>query len=221
MTVGSPGVHLLVPIKPLHLAKSRLLGAADRGAGRAGAHADLVAAVALDTVAAAQRTPGVDGVVVVTSDPELTESFTAEGIEVLPDTPAAGLNAALRHGDEQLRQRETVRRTGALQADLPALRVADLAAALDMAGGGRAFCPDRQGTGTTLLLAESGRPLDPRFGPGSATAHARSGAKSLEGPWESLRCDVDTEQDLELATKMGLGPRTSARLALAVRGECM
>ncbi|MER5388631.1 hypothetical protein ABTZ89_06060, partial [Saccharopolyspora sp. NPDC002686] len=49
-----PAVHLIVPIKPLHRAKSRLLGAADAGARSPVAHAELVAAVALDTVAAAR-----------------------------------------------------------------------------------------------------------------------------------------------------------------------
>ncbi|MER7081838.1 hypothetical protein ABT308_27110, partial [Saccharopolyspora kobensis] len=51
-----PAVHLVVPIKPLHLAKSRLLG---EGARRPEAHAELVMAVALDTVAAARRADGV------------------------------------------------------------------------------------------------------------------------------------------------------------------
>lgn len=206
-------MHLLVPIKPLRLAKTRLLGAADRGVGKADAHAELVAAVAFDTILAARRARDVTGVVCVTSDPELTSSLQAEGIETIEDTPCDGLNAALRHGDECLRQRESVSRIGALQADLPALRSFELAAALTAAGANRAFCPDRQGTGTTLLLAEPGRPLDPEFGPDSAAAHADSGAKRLEGPWQTLRCDVDTEQDLELATQLGLGARTSARLA--------
>ncbi|MEV6228227.1 2-phospho-L-lactate guanylyltransferase [Saccharopolyspora shandongensis] len=203
------GLYLIVPIKPLHLAKSRLLGAAGRGA----AHADLVTAVALDTVTAARRAAGVAGVVVVTSDPTLTETFAAEGVEVLPDTPAAGLNAALRHGDAQLRRRGTATRIGALQADLPALRPAELAAAIAAAGDDRSFCPDRHGTGTTLLLAERGEPLAPLFGPGSADAHADSGAKTLLGQWDSLRCDVDTEADLAAAAALGLGPHTARRVS--------
>lgn len=213
MALVTAGLFLIVPIKPLHLAKSRLLGAADRGARRPAAHADLVTAVALDTVTAARQAPSVAGIVVVTSDPTLTEAFAAEGVEVLPDTPATGLNAALRHGDAQLRQRTGTSRVGALQADLPALRPDDLAAAISAAGDDRAFCPDRQGTGTTLLLAAPGQPLTPRFGPGSADAHAGSGAKSLLGGWDSLRCDVDTEADLAVAMTLGLGPNTARRIS--------
>ncbi|MER5394660.1 2-phospho-L-lactate guanylyltransferase, partial [Saccharopolyspora sp. NPDC002686] len=160
-------------------------------------------------VAAARRAEGVAGVVVITSDPRLTAEFTAAGVDVIPDSPAAGLNAALRHGDAELR----VARIGALQADLPALQPDDLAAALRAAGADRSFCTDRHGTGTTLLLAEPGRPLAPRFGPGSADAHAESGAKPLLGPWDSLRCDVDTEADLRAARALGLGPRTAAATA--------
>lgn len=208
------GVHLLVPVKPLRLAKSRLRGAADGGAGDPGAHAQLVAAVAVDTVLAARRARGVTEVVCVTSDRALTRALASEGVRTVEDVPASGLNAALRHGDQQLR-REGAARTGALQADLPALDPEELAAALAAAGGDRAFCPDRQGTGTTLLLAGAGQPLDPRFGPGSAGAHAASEAKELDGTWSTLRCDVDTAADLALAADLGLGPRTRAFLESA------
>lgn len=208
-----------MPIKPLHLAKSRLLGAADRGARRRAAHEELVAAVAWDTVTAARQAAGVAQVVVVTSDPTLTAALAAEGIEVLADAPAAGLNAALRHGDEILRRRDPAARVGALQADLPALRAEELAAALHAAGAGRAFCADRHGTGTTLLLAERGTALDPRFGPGSAAAHSASGARELRGEWESLRSDVDTEADLAHAMRLGLGSRTAELLALTTHDQ--
>jgi hypothetical protein len=99
-----------------------------------------------------------------------------------------GLNEAYRHGATLLG-----RHVGALQADLPALRPAELAAAIAAADGKRAFVPDRQGTGTTLLIAAPGEPLDPRFGVGSAAAHRSSGAIELIGDWPTLRCDVDTE----------------------------
>jgi 2-phospho-L-lactate/phosphoenolpyruvate guanylyltransferase len=212
--IVSPATHLLVPIKPLHLAKSRLVRAADRGT-----HTGLVAAIALDTVTAARQAEGVAEVIVVTSDPTLVTAMAAEGIEVLADSPSAGLNAALRHGDEVLRRRDPAGRIGALLADLPALRAVELAAALAAAGPDRAFCADRHGTGTTLLLAEAGRALDPRFGPGSAAAHRESGARALHDAWDSLRCDVDTEADLELATGIGLGHRTTRHLALSTHGD--
>jgi 2-phospho-L-lactate guanylyltransferase len=101
---------------------------------------------------------------------------------------------------------------GALQADLPALRSGELAAALAVADGRRAFVADRHGTGTTLLLSAPGEPLRPRFGPGSAHAHAGSGAVPLVPVGASLRCDVDTAADLDHARALGLGGHTTALL---------
>jgi 2-phospho-L-lactate/phosphoenolpyruvate guanylyltransferase len=200
-------VDLVVPVKTLDRAKTRLLGAADCGTGDPDAHAALALALALDTITAAAQV--VRQVVAVTSDPAVVAELRALGVESVPGPD--GLNPALRHGAAVLRARDPRSVVGALQADLPALRAADLAAALGTATG-RAFCPDRQGTGTTLLLSAPGGDLDPRFGVGSAEAHAASGAVALLGPWPSLRTDVDTEEDLRLAAALGLGSRTAALL---------
>lgn len=207
-----PRVHLLVPIKPLHRAKSRLLGALDGDPTRSHRHAELVTAVALDTVTEAARAAHVAGIVAVTSDAELTASLNSHGIEVLPDAAHAGLNEALRHGEHFLHARGPGTRVGALQADLPALRADELDAALVEAGPDRAFCPDRHGTGTTLLVAEPSGPLAPHFGVDSATRHEKSGARRVRGRVPSLTCDVDTDTDLRLAAELGLGPRTRACL---------
>jgi 2-phospho-L-lactate guanylyltransferase len=210
-----PGVDLVVPVKVLRLAKSRLVGAADGGVGNPRTHAALALALAMDTLAAARATPCVRRVLAVSSDPAVTAALAADGVEVAPDDPGAGLNPALRYGARLLRRDDPSARVAALQADLPALRPDELEAAISSAGSQRAFCPDRQGTGTTLLVAAPGRELDPRFGVGSAAEHAASGAVRLEGPWPSLRCDVDTADDLAAAVALGLGQRTAAVLAAA------
>jgi 2-phospho-L-lactate guanylyltransferase len=75
---------------------------------------------------------------------------------------------------------------------------------------------DAPGTGTVLLTAPPGVPLDPRFGVGSAAAHRASGAVPLTGPWPSLRRDVDTAADLADAARLGLGPATRALTGVAV-----
>lgn len=193
-------VDLVVPVKTLDRAKSRLVGARlDRPA--------LALAFALDTISAAL--PVVRGVLTVTSDPAVVVELRALGVESVAGPE--GLNEALRFGFGVLRSRDAGSVVGALQADLPALRTGELAAAL-AAARGRAFCPDRQGTGTTLLLSEPGGDLTPAFGGASAGAHAASGAAALLGPWPSLRHDVDTAEDLRLAADLGLGARTAAAL---------
>jgi 2-phospho-L-lactate guanylyltransferase len=83
------------------------------------------------------------------------------------------------------------------------------------AAGGRAAVADTGGTGTTMLLAPAGTALDPHFGPGSASAHAASGAHLLGGGWPGLRGDVDTVTDLGAAVRAGVGPATAALLDAA------
>lgn len=215
MTVA---VDLLVPVKPLHLAKTRLRGSGLPGGLPLGevAHRELALALVRDTIAAANGSRLVRRVVAICSDPGAVRVLRADGTEVIPDEPDAGLNPALRHGAGLLRAGDPEAAVGALQSDLPALRSAELDAALQAfaaSGAALAFCPDRAGTGTTLLVAGPGAGFDPRFGNGSAAAHRESGAMPLDGPWPTLRCDVDTRSDLAAATELGLGRHTAAALA--------
>lgn len=198
----------VIPIKPLGLAKSRL-----RGAVPGHAHEDLVLAMAIDTVRAATASGRLLGVLVVTDDCRVRDAVTAIGASCLPDRPAGGLNAAVAYGAATL-----AGPVAALTADLPALRPAELAAALDSAlnttgvQAQRAFVTDAGGTGTVLLTAASGTALGPRFGPGSAAEHWASGARQLAGDWPTLRRDVDTPTDLAEAYALGVGAATAALL---------
>ena len=137
-----------------------------------------------------------------------------DGVQAIPDEPAAGLNPALQYGEAVLRAADPTTTVGVLQADLPALRSEELDRAIRaaLATGGRAFCTDRTGTGTTLLVAPPGQPLGPCFGAASAAAHRATGARELTGCWPGLRCDVDTIADLAIARRLGLGRFTSAAL---------
>lgn len=203
-------VDLVITVKTLDRAKSRLVGAADQGVGDRVAHRALALALVRDTAAAAVGTPNVRRVLVVTSDPTVADALAGDGVPTTPDLPDRGLNAAVAHGAALLLAAEPRATVAALQSDLPALRPEELAKALAAADGRRAFCADRQGTGTTLLVAAPGGPLDPRFGPGSAAAHAESGAARIGVDLASLRCDVDTAGDLAVARALGLGPHTAA-----------
>ncbi|MGH4012016.1 MAG: 2-phospho-L-lactate guanylyltransferase [Pseudonocardiaceae bacterium] len=208
-------VDLLVPVKQLARAKTRLRGIADGGTGSPEAHARLVVALVRDTLAAATGAAAVRRAVAICSDEALRSALEADGVETIPDEPAAGLNPALQYGEAVLREQDRSATVGALQADLPALRPEELDCAVRsaLATGGRAFCTDRPGTGTTLLLAPPGQPLEPCFGPGSAAAHRATGARELAGCWPGLRCDVDTAADLTAARDLGLGRFTRAALA--------
>jgi 2-phospho-L-lactate guanylyltransferase len=204
-------LDLIVPVKPPAAGKSRLRGAVtDPDDDRA--HAELVLAMAADTLAAARAAVGVRRVLVVAGDPGALAELRTPGVEVVREGGAHGLNSALRFGEALLRADDPRARVAALQADLPALRAHELAAALVEASG-RTVVTDRQGTGTTLLVSGPGQPLEPRFGAGSAFAHLESGASALRLPVPSLRADVDTRADLDRANELGLGERTRRVLA--------
>lgn len=200
-------VNLVVPLKRLAVAKSRLArGRLPRLAPDE--HAALVLAMAMDTVAAAVAAAGVGRVLVVATAPGELAGLAALGAEVVGDAGAADLDTALSHGAAVLRADDPHCIVGALQGDLPALRPAELAAAVAAASGRRAFCADRSGDGTTLLLSAAAAPLEPRFGLQSARRHAATGAVRLALPVPTLRSDVDTPADLEHAQRLGPGRHT-------------
>lgn len=194
----------VIPVKRLSAAKSRL-----RGAVPTARHADLALAMVLDTATAVLAGASVTELVVVTDDPVTAAAVGELGARVVPDRPGADLNAAMRHGADEVAGLARFR--AVLTGDLPALRPDQLDAALAGADR-RSFVADAAGTGTVLLTAPPGGPLDPRFGIGSAAAHAASGARPLDGDWPGLRQDVDTPADLATVLALGAGPHTCALL---------
>jgi 2-phospho-L-lactate/phosphoenolpyruvate guanylyltransferase len=205
MMVGTPlSWSLVIPVKVLALAKSRLTGL---GAPR---RAELALAMAADTVAAAAACPAVDAVIVVTDDEAAAAELSGLGALVLPDGPGDGLNPALAFGAAYAEERWPGRGRAGMAADLPALGADELGRALAEAAASRqAFVADAAGTGTTLYTAGPGAPFSPRFGPGSRVAHRSAGAVELMLPGlDGLRRDVDTVADLQDAARIGLGPRT-------------
>ncbi|MEG8277823.1 2-phospho-L-lactate guanylyltransferase [Streptomyces sp. AHA2] len=208
---------LVVPLKPLARAKSRLADTADDGL-RPG----LALAFAQDTVAAALACPAVRDVAVVTDDGRAGRELAALGAAIVPDEPGNGLNAALAHGTDVVRSRRPAARVAALNADLPALRPGELSRVLEAAGEfPRAFLADAAAIGTTLLAAAPGRELRPAFGAGSRARHRASGAVELAvAGVDSVRQDVDTGADLRSALALGVGPHTAAAAArLLIPGQ--
>ncbi|WP_278263796.1 2-phospho-L-lactate guanylyltransferase [Nocardia sp. AG03] len=204
-------VHAVMAVKHIDRAKSRLaevLTATQRG--------QLVLAMFADTAAAAIAVPEVLSLTVVTPDPLVAARATDLGAHVLAEPTGAAdpLNAALAAGASAVRDRHGPSQLLALQADLPALRPAELADLLTVAPDGeRSLVIDHTGTGTAALLVRDDiAALAPRFGPGSAQAHRADGARALAGHWPGLRRDVDTPADLAAVRALGVGARTAAVL---------
>ena len=146
----------------------------------------------------------------MTPDEVAADAARSHGAQVLMDPTPAGhvdpLNTALRAAEASSRSRTS--NLAVLQGDLPALQSREFAQALSAARAApRSFVSDRHGTGTAALFAFD-VPLDPHFGPNSARRHADSGAVELTRPWPGLRCDIDTQDDLAAALRLGVGIAT-------------
>jgi len=205
-----PGWAVIIPVKPTAVGKSRLeLPTVDR--------VSLARAIALDTIAAAAACASVGQVYVVTDDGALVAlAFDIPGLRFVPEDDGTGrprgIDTAVAVGADAAGLGMP---RAALLGDLPALRPEHLDAALAAAVSlDRTVVPDAEGTGTTLVTAGSGIPLLTSFGARSYARHVELGCVPLEiSDDSSLRHDVDTAAQLEVAAERGLGPRTAALLA--------
>lgn len=198
---------VLLPVKPPAQGKSRLTvysGLSDPVRRR------LAEAFALDTAEACLAAVSVGAVLVATDDAGFSSQLQALGCAAIPDGVADDLNGTLVQAAAEADRRWPGLVPVALTSDLPALRAADLDAALtSVPVGSPAYVSDAEGVGTTLYTAHTGR-FDPRFGEGSSRAHADGGAHAVAGELASLRRDVDSVADLREASRLGLGRRTAA-----------
>lgn len=199
---------VVVPVKGTADSKSRL--APDRTRSE---RAALAAAFATDAVSVLLEMPDVAEVIVVAPQGKLAADLERRGARLVAD-PGEGLNAAVRAGLAALRPHDLAR--AAMLGDLPALRADAVATALSAASAHPlAYVADADGTGTTLITATGAHPLVPHFGAGSALRHAAAGHRELgDAAGAVLRRDVDTEADLDAALALGVGPATTAALAL-------
>jgi 2-phospho-L-lactate guanylyltransferase len=184
----------VVPVKGTSTAKSRL-----------GASRELALAIALDSVEAAA---GASRVIVVTSA-AIESAFEPLGVEVIADA-GGGLIAACLQG---------IRAAGAgpvavMLGDIPTLRTAELADALELASQHPlAFVADADADGTVLITALDPARHTPLFGAHSLAAHLAAGYVELAVPeGAGLRRDVDTAEQLASIPVETLGPRTRRAL---------
>lgn len=195
---GAP-VTAVVPVKHLDAGKSRLALPPEHRRALAGAFV-------LDVVTALRRCAAVAEVLVVTDDRQLEASLLPLGVRLVPD-PGAGLRAAVRAGCAVVRPDHGVL---VVPADLPFLSGAALDRLLRRHAQG--FVPDRDGSGTTLLLLPPGSEVAPQYGAGSAAAHAALGLRRLEQVASCLRHDVDRVEDLRPGPGERLGQVTGRAL---------
>jgi len=201
---------VLLPVKPPARGKSRL----SRFSGLPDAvRRQLAEAFALDTAEACLAASSVGAVLAITDDAQFSKELTSLGCVAIPDGVGNDLNGTLVQAAAEATRRWPDLVPVALAGDLPALRAADLDAALSSVPIGRpAYVSDAEGVGTTLFTAAL-EEFAPRFGEGSRAAHDEAGALPVAGDLSTLRRDVDALPDLREAIALGLGPRTATVVA--------
>jgi 2-phospho-L-lactate guanylyltransferase len=198
----------IVPVKGAPGAKSRLGDHPER--------LQLADAFAFDTVTVLLAASAISRVFVVTADEAMGNRLRELGAVIVPEEPgppgADPLNDAIEQATDAVRRSYPAANLAVFTGDLPSLTVSDVESVLALAAGHeRSMVADRDGTGTTVLLALAAVPLTPRFGPGSRAAHEAAGHTVLALPvTSSIRRDVDTAHDLADALRLGVGPHTRA-----------
>jgi 2-phospho-L-lactate guanylyltransferase len=191
----------IVPVKRFDRAKSRLAGALSPDARR-----ELARAMLGDVFDALAAAKSLQGVLVVTREPEAWEMAAALGFERLTDEREAGVNAAVSLGLDRL----AARRVAALVApgDIPCLSAAEVRLILDaLQTAGVVVAPAERDGGTNALAMARADLLTPCFGPDSARRHVAL-ARALGHAPTVLRLpgagrDIDVPADLETAASRG------------------
>jgi 2-phospho-L-lactate/phosphoenolpyruvate guanylyltransferase len=211
----------IIPVKRFAAAKQRLDATLEPRARET-----LAAAMLADVLAAVERTPTVERVIVVSNEPGVRDVTRAPGVELLGDPPGADHSRAAAHGVERALDRDAGA-VALLPGDCPLLDPDELDAALARVAPSRVgIVPDRHGTGTNALLLAPPDAIEPAFGEDSCARHERlaraAGGEVAIEHLDSLALDVDTPDDLAalrevLRRSAARAPRTTAVLHAPAR----
>lgn len=189
-------LHVLLPLKRLEHAKSRL-----NGLLRPSDRRELMMAMVEDVLAVLCSHSAIDHIWLVSSDPvagELADRYRANWITEW-ELGCAGLNAILGAACRHLRL-PTGDCIMLLHADLPWLVTEDIDVALATYGksGGLLLAPDRHRRGTNLLLFEAH--LQPQFQFGEDSFHLHRNWARERGVAVTVIERNGTENDIDLPT---------------------
>jgi 2-phospho-L-lactate guanylyltransferase len=187
-------------MKALALAKQRLAPDVAPALRRA-----LAVAMLEDVLVALGNTPGIDGVLVATSDPDVAAIARRHGALPTPEDADAGLNAAVAAAGRRL-AREALGREppGAmlvLPGDVPGVLPGEIAAiiAAHRDGAAAVVVPAHDGRGTNALLVAPPDAIAFAYGADSFAAHCAAARDAglaprvLDLPGLALDCDFPAD----------------------------
>ncbi|MCC7106185.1 MAG: 2-phospho-L-lactate guanylyltransferase [Chloroflexi bacterium] len=206
---ASPRLRILVPVKRLDDAKSRLAGLLSLEERRA-----LVLAM-LSDVLGAILDAGLCQPEVLSQDPGILDHAGRLGANPLQERPGLSLSASL---DAVLTDEPRAEASLVVFADLPLLRSSDVE---HFTAFGRAdpavrprvvAAPDRSGTGTNALWRAPATAIAARYGPGSLGLHQQT-ARTAGASFDLVRLggfahDLDTPADLIAALEVEADSRS-------------
>lgn|GEM_PF-1868964 len=214
---------VIIPMKPLAQAKSRLRVPADIRSPRP-IPAEFATAFLADVVRATATAQSVSRVLLTSSDLAIARFAQSHDVDFLferaeptmQDAPSSRLNAAASAAVSAAFDDDGCAYAAVLPGDLAALRSESVEGTLREATevDSSTFVRDHTGIGTTLLCIARVNHIEPRYGGASGADHLRAGAVDITASASlDLRLDVDTWEDLATASQLGLGTHSQKLLA--------
>jgi 2-phospho-L-lactate/phosphoenolpyruvate guanylyltransferase len=214
-------IFALLPVKDPRNAKQRLAGVLS-----AEVRERLARLLYEQTLAALSQASGIDRVVVVTSDPEITAHARRSGAVTIEENEqvshSASADAACRAAMEMGAETALL-----IPIDVPLVTPADferLATAGRSLQPGVVIVPSADGTGTNALARTPPDAIPSCFGPGSFRAHlaqARSRAVAADVlRLPGLMFDIDTPEDVAELLLRAPGSHVAGFLAGFLRSTC-
>jgi len=212
LTAGSAHIWVLVPVKRLDRAKSRLsphLDSAER--------AMLASAMLRDVFDAIGGASDPVGILVITGDPDAAALARDAGAIVLDDPHETGTNDAVRQGIAWLSSRG-VDGVAVIPGDIPFVTAGELEAVFSaMRSDDLVVVPATRDGGTNVLAMSPPDLIAPSFGSGSFAKHRENAAATGITPsvliLEGAGHDIDVAGDLVLSAVPDGGRRTRGLLA--------
>ncbi|MCI0660240.1 MAG: 2-phospho-L-lactate guanylyltransferase [Acidobacteria bacterium] len=205
--------YILIPVKDLSLAKTRLAPLLTQDE-----RMRLALAMIEMTFAASKKVQTIDRIAVVTNYLPAIALADKCGIEVIEESSQTSESESIDYGSLEVKKRGA---TAALRLpiDLPLMTAGDIETVLDCDNGTRTvvIVPSRDGTGTNAILRRPPDLIPSHFGPGSLAKHlaeierVKSSCTLLTLPRIAL--DIDRPDDLVVLINEGVGSPLADLLA--------